>query len=45
MRMEERGETFDESVLEQIDTDIEKLEAALASIAKKQDNIIGRGKS
>ena len=40
MPTEERGEAFDKSVLEQIGTDIEKLEAALATIAKEQDYII-----
>ena len=35
MHTEERGEAYDESVLEQIGTDIEKLEAALANIAKE----------
>ena len=39
MHTEER-EAFDESVLEQIGTDIEKLEAALGTIAKGQDYII-----
>ena len=40
MHTEERGAASDESVLEQIGTEIEKLEASLASIAKEQDYII-----
>ena len=40
MHAEESGETFDESVIEQIGTNIEKLEAALASIGKEPDYII-----
>ena len=40
MHTEERAEAFDESLLEQTGTEIEKLEASLASIAKEQDYII-----
>ena len=40
MHAEESGETFNGSVLEQIGTDIEKPEAALANIGKEQDCII-----
>ena len=41
---EDSGETCDESVLDKIDTNIEKLEAALASIGKEQDYITGKRK-
>ena len=44
MHAEESGETFDESVIEQIGRNIEKLEAALASIGKEQDYIIEKRK-
>ena len=37
---EEKGGTLDGSVLEQIRTDIDKLEAALSSVGKEQDYII-----
>ena len=44
MNAEESGETVDESVLEKISTNIEKLEAALANIGKEQDYITEKRK-